>query len=46
MREREDIPRFNKFLQGYYDEGHIIKESFDAIVQNDALSPQMSARGM
>jgi hypothetical protein len=34
------------FLQGYYDEGHIIKESFDAIVQNDALSPQMSARGM
>jgi len=46
VREREDIPRFNKFLQGYYDEGHIIKESFDAIVQNDALSPQMSARGM
>ena len=46
MREREDIPRFNKFLQGYYDEGHIIKESFDAVVQNDALSPQMAARGM
>jgi oligopeptide transport system substrate-binding protein len=45
-REREDIPRFNKFLQGYYDEGHIIKESFDAVVQNDALSPQMAARGM
>jgi oligopeptide transport system substrate-binding protein len=46
VREREDIPRFNKFLQGYYDEGHIIKESFDAVVQNDALSPQMLARGM
>jgi oligopeptide transport system substrate-binding protein len=46
VREREDIPRFNKFLQGYYDEGHVIKESFDAIVQNDALSPQMAARGM
>jgi len=46
VREREDIPRFNKFLQGYYDEGHIIKESFDAVVQNDALSPQMAARGM
>ena len=46
MREREDIPRFNKFVQGYYDEGHIIKESFDAVVQNDALSPQMAARGM
>jgi oligopeptide transport system substrate-binding protein len=46
VREREDVPRFNKFLQGYYDEGHIIKESFDAVVQNDALSPQMAARGM
>ena len=31
-REREDIPRFNKFLQGYYDDGGIIKESFDAVV--------------
>lgn len=46
VREREEIPRFNKFLQGYYDEGHIIKESFDAVVQNDALSPPMLARGM
>jgi oligopeptide transport system substrate-binding protein len=46
VREREDIPRFDKFLQGYYDEGHIIKESFDAVIQNDALSPQMLARGM
>jgi ABC-type transport system substrate-binding protein len=45
-REREDIPRFNKFLQGYYDDGGIIKESFDAIVQGDRLSPPMAARGM
>lgn len=45
-RERENIPRFNKFLQGYYDDGGIIKESFDAIVQGDRLSPEMSARGM
>ena len=45
-RERESIPRFNKFLQGYYDDGGIIKESFDAVVQNDRLSPDMSARGM
>lgn len=45
-REREGIPRFNKFLQGYYDDGGIIKESFDAIVQNDRLSPEMAARGM
>jgi len=45
-RERENIPRFNKFLQGYYDEGGIIKESFDAVIQGDRLSPQMQARGM
>jgi ABC-type transport system substrate-binding protein len=45
-REREGIPRFNKFLQGYYDDGGIIKESFDAIVKDDRLSPDMAARGM
>jgi oligopeptide transport system substrate-binding protein len=45
-RERESIPRFNKFLQGYYDEGGIIKESFDAVIQGDRLSPEMQARGM
>jgi len=45
-RERESIPRFNKFLQGYYDDGGIIKESFDAVIQGDRLSPQMQARGM
>jgi ABC-type transport system substrate-binding protein len=46
FRERENIPRFNKLLQGYYDDGGIIKESFDAVVQGDRLSPQMQARGM
>lgn len=45
-REKEDIPRFNKFLQGYYDNGGIIKESFDAVVQGGRLSPEMQARGM
>ena len=45
-REREDIPLFNKFLQGYYDNGGIIKESFDAVVQSGRLSPEMQARGM
>ena len=45
-RERESIPRFTKFLQGYYDDGGIIKESFDAVVQDDRLSPEMAARGM
>ena len=45
-REREGIPRFNKLLQGYYDDGGIIKESFDAIIKDDQLSPEMVARGM
>lgn len=45
-REREGIPRFNKFLQGYYDDGGIIKESFDSIIQDDRLSPEMVARGI
>ena len=46
FRERESIPRFNKFLQGYYDDGGIVKESFDAVVRDDRLSPEMAARGM
>lgn len=50
-RERESIPRFNKFLQGYYDDvnslhGGIITESYDAVIQNDRLSPEMAAIGM
>jgi len=45
-RERESIPQFNKLLQGYYDDGGIIKESFDAVIQSGRLSPEMQARGM
>ncbi len=45
-REREGIPRFNKFLQGYYDASAIIRESFDKVVQEDALSPEMAERGI
>ncbi len=45
-RERESIPRFNKFRQGYYDNGGIIKESFDAVIQNDRLSEEMATLGM
>ncbi len=45
-REREAIPRFNKFMQGYYDNGGIIKESFDSVIDNDRLSPRMAERGM
>lgn len=46
LREKEAIPAFGKFLQGYYDVSGIIDESFDQIVRNDALSPEMAATGM
>ncbi|MCA9505544.1 MAG: ABC transporter substrate-binding protein [Spirochaetaceae bacterium] len=45
-RDKESIPRFNKFLQGYYDASGIIKESFDKVMQGDALSPEMQAMGI
>lgn len=45
-RARESIPRFNNFLQGYYDSGGIVKESFDTVIENDRLSPAMAAQGM
>ena len=45
-REKEDIPRFNKFIQGYYDASGVIKESFDKVVHEDGLSPEMESRGM
>jgi ABC-type transport system substrate-binding protein len=44
--DKEDISAFNKFLQGYYDAAGIIKESFDALVHEGALSPEMAARGL
>jgi oligopeptide transport system substrate-binding protein len=44
--EKESIPQFNKFLQGYYDASGIIQESFDRAVHEGDLSPGMAARGM
>jgi ABC-type transport system substrate-binding protein len=44
--DKEDIPAFNKFLQGYYDASGIIQESFDKVVHEGALSPAMAALGM
>jgi len=46
VRDKESIPRFNKFLQGYYDAAGIVKESFDEVIQGDRLSPKMQARGI
>jgi oligopeptide transport system substrate-binding protein len=44
--EKEPIPAFTKFLQGYYDYSAIVKESFDQVVHEGALSPRMAALGM
>jgi len=45
-REKESIPAFNKFLQGYYDASGIIRESFDKVIHEDSLSPEMEALGI
>jgi ABC-type transport system substrate-binding protein len=45
-REKEDIPAFTKFLQGYYDISGIPQESFDRMVHEGALSPEMQEMGM
>ncbi len=44
--EKETIPAFNKFIQGYYDASGIIQESFDKVVLEGGLSPDMAKRGM
>ena len=50
-REKEGIPLWNKFLQGYYDLSGIGSESFDQAVRVSldggvGLSPEMEARGI
>jgi oligopeptide transport system substrate-binding protein len=44
--EKEAIASFNKFLQGYYDTSAVLQESFDKVIQEGRLSPEMAARGM
>ena len=50
-REKESIPYWNKFLQGYYDASGIASDSFDQAVRLNvggdvALSDEMQARGI
>jgi ABC-type transport system substrate-binding protein len=50
-REKEGIPLWNKFLQGYYDSSGIGSDNFDQAVrvsvEGDAtLAPQMEERGI
>ena len=49
--EKESIPLWNKFLQGYYDASGISSEAFDQAVQISStgtmdLSSEMSAKGI
>jgi oligopeptide transport system substrate-binding protein len=46
LREKEPIPTFTKFLQGYYDASGVIKESFDRVIQKGDLSPEMRGLGI
>jgi oligopeptide transport system substrate-binding protein len=50
-REREGIPYWNKFLQGYYDSSGISSDSFDQAVRvsvegEAGVSPEMAAKGI
>lgn len=44
--EKEAIPQFNKFLQGYYDFSGITRESFDKVIHEGGLSPEMEKVGI
>lgn len=49
--EKETIPRWNKFLQGYYDQSGIAADSFDQAIAMNAvgnmtLTPQMQKKGL
>lgn len=49
--EKESIPRWNKFMQGYYDQSSILAESFDQTIQftsggDTELTDAMAARGI
>ena len=50
-REKESIPYWNKFMQGYYDQSGISNDNFDSAVRvgiegDAALSPEMARRGI
>jgi ABC-type transport system substrate-binding protein len=50
-REKEGIPYWNKFMQGYYDQSGISNDNFDNAVRisiegDAALSPEMEGRGI
>jgi ABC-type transport system substrate-binding protein len=49
--EKEDVPYWNKFLQGYYDASGVSSDSFDQAIRMNAdgepdLTPDMRQRGI
>lgn len=49
--EKESIPRWNKFLQGYYDQSGISTDSFDSAISfspegEPALTPAMQSKNL
>ena len=51
VREKEQIPYWNKFLQGYYDKSGISSDNFDQAIKSGSdgesgLTPEMEARGI
>ena len=49
--DKESIPRWNKFLQGYYDRSSISSDSFDQTIKIDEhgkaiLTPEMKEKGL
>lgn len=45
-RDPEPVPTFMKFMQGYYDQSILIRESFDHTIRHGQLAPAMQARGL
>jgi ABC-type transport system substrate-binding protein len=45
-RDPEAVPAYMKFMQGYYDQSLIIRESFDRTVQHGTLTEDLAARGL
>ena len=51
VREKEQIPYWNKFLQGYYDKSGIASDNFDQAIKSGSdgesgLTAEMEARGI
>ncbi len=49
--EKESIPRWNKFLQGYYDQSTIASDSFDQAIQitnqgKPVLTPELKSKNI